>query len=412
MDSRAGLTNILVGAVTAAVVALIGVYLLVAPGMPEKLISEEEKEISPEVPVAAVQRLPAVTLPYSSPPPSSASVSPKSPAVRRSPIWGIPCVSNPKPVLTSGFTPLPHIRNIIPPGAAAGEEIKGHSYVDIDLTKGESIPLYAPADMELVEGAYYYEPPTFKVPTTYTFHFQVSCEAIFMLDHVTDPVDKIKKLFSLTPQNGTRHIRLAKPFPLKKGELIGYTKGGGNQQANINRFDLGFYLTTNRNQFVNLARYERSRNWKSIHAVCAYEYFSPELREAYRKKFTTFEGLRPIPDYPCSPPNRDRAGTLSGAWFFRENDSSVAFHVAIASDFDGKSLTVAGLPGGFFALRDTDSTFKDPGSVTAEHCYAEPPPRTRALYFRLLSPTKAELWDGAGPCPTSFPASGTILLYR
>ena len=331
---------------------------------------------------------------------------------KQSALFEVPCQSNPDIIFDQTFAPLDQIAGIVPSGAAASEEIKPHSYVDLGV---ESIPLYAPADLELVEGAYYYEPPTFKVPTTYTFHFQVSCEVILMLDHITDPVAKLKSAFPATPQQGTRSVRVRPTVRLAKGELIGYTKGGGTQAAHINRFDLGLYRTTNTNRFVNQARYERSYTWKYLHAVCPYDYFSPGLREAYYQKFETLN-KKPVPGAPCRSPNQDKAGTLAGAWFFRENSFATEAHVGIILELDGSDVEIVGLPrqGVHNSVSRPNLTFKDPAEVRTEHCYFSPHSDNRILYFRLVSPQKAEVYIGTSSsgCPPSFPTPGTIMLYR
>lgn len=332
----------------------------------------------------------------------------------RSPIFGIPCKSNPNIVFDQAFAPPDQIAGIVPSGAPASEEIKPHSYVDLAV---ESIPVYAPADMELVEGAYYYEPKTFKVPTTYLLHFQISCEVVLMLDHVTHPVQKIKDMFSRTPQQDTRTDTIFKtPQKIKKGELIGYTKGGGNQAALINRFDFGLYKTTHKNAFVNQARYERSKTWKMIHAVCPYDSFIKDLKDAYYGKFTTLNRI-PVPGALCRSPNQDKAGTIAGAWFYRENSFVTEPHVAVALELDRKSVIIAGLPrqGDESAIDYKNKTFKDPAEITAgnTHCYYDPH-REQFFYFRPQSNLKTELAQGRSKegCPASFPTSGTVLLYR
>lgn len=341
-------------------------------------------------------------------PPASSSARPGV-----SSLFGVPCQSNPNIIFDQTFAPLGQIAGIVPSGAAASEEIKPHSYVDL---AGESIPLYAPADLELVEGAYYYEPPTFKVPTTYSFHFQVSCEVVLMLDHITDPVEKLRNAFPATPQQDTRSLRVQPTVRLAKGELIGYTKGGGTQSASppIDRFDLGLYRTTNTNRFVNQARYERSRTWKYLHAVCPYDYFSPELKDAFYAKFWTLDKVR-APGSECRSPNQDKAGTLAGAWFLREDSLAIEPHVGIILELGGGLVTIAGLPraGEHSSVNRSNPTFKDPATVTTQHCYFSPHSGNRALYFRLLSPLKAEVYIGTGSgCPSSFPTSGTMFLYR
>jgi len=177
------------------------------------------------------------------------------------------------------------------------------------------------------------------VPSSYLLHFQVSCEVILNLDHITDPVQKIRDALPKIPSGDTRTIRLNPTVKFKANELIGYTKGGGTQSSilPINRFDLGLYITTHTNKFVNQDRYVESYSWKSINAVCAYDYFSEELKRAYYSKFSNFE-RRLVLDAPCRSPNQDVPGTLAGAWFFREDSSATEFHVAIALHLDKKHL--------------------------------------------------------------------------
>ncbi|MEK7090525.1 MAG: hypothetical protein AAB930_02975 [Patescibacteria group bacterium] len=379
-----------------------------------------QKKLSPtqaESPETSEGQKPTTQLPPAPlekmPPPLSTYTPPLNPASTRSPIFGTPCTSNPKPVFEHPFAPVDHIAGIIPPGAAASEEIKPHSYVEIDTTLGESIPVYAPADMYLVQGAFYKEPSTFRVPTSYILHFMVSCEITINLDHITDPVDKIKTVLNQTPQDDTRMESILKnPVYFKAGELIGSTKGGGVH--GINRFDFGLYNTTHTNQFVNQRRYEQSYNWKSINAVCPYDSFAPEVKDMYLKKFRTFEKPTLVPGASCRIPNQDKAGTLSGAWFLSEDSSSVEPHVGIALEINGQEITIVGIRNMSFSIDDSNPTFEDPRSVTTEHCYFDPLNGARVLYFKLHSPIKVEVWDGdsSSGCPNVFPTSGTIFLYR
>ena len=331
--------------------------------------------------------------------------------VQKSAIFDVPCKSNPDIIFKNSFAPTEEIANIVPSGSAAGEEIKAHSYVDLAV---ESIPVYAPGDMELVSATYYNEPPTFKVPSTYLLAFQASCEVIFMLDHITDPVQKIRDAAPKNPQESTLGRNLIDP-PIKfnAGELIGYTKGGGTQKANppINRFDLGLYITTHRNKFVNQDRYMKSHGWKAINSVCVYDYFSDQLKGLYYSKFGDGPDKQ-APNAICRNPDQDIEGTLAGAWFFSENGSSVEPHVGIALDLRKKSVIVVGLSNPI-SLDNSSPTFRDPAQIITEHCYFNLN-GNRVLYFRIISPIKAEVYDSvsASGCPAAFPASGTIFLYR
>ncbi len=434
VGNRAGIAPLLlIAIIVAASLVAGGGYVFVSK--PAKDVSQPPAASEPAPPPAEATAPPTGRFPQSKPAPPRSSPSenpfktfgdffkdplqPQLPApgsggqASKSPIFGTPCQSGPNIIFDQTFAPLDQIAGIVPSGAAASEEIKSHSYVDL---AGESIPLYAPADLELVEGAYYYEPPTFKVPTTYSFHFQVSCEVVLMLDHITDPVEKLANAFPKTPQPDTRSFVVRPTVRLAKGELIGYTKGGGVQQVSppINRFDLGLYRTTNVNRFVNQARYERSRTWKSIHAVCPYDSFSPGLRDAYYRKFQTLN-RNPVPGAPCRSPNQDQAGTLAGAWFFGEDSLAIEAHVGIALELDGQGVEIVGLPrqGVHTSIDRSNATFKDPATVTGEHCYFSPHGGNRVLYFRLVSALRAEVYVGTGSnCPASFPASGVTTLHR
>ena len=307
---------------------------------------------------------------------------------------------------TSKLTDLETLEVIVPPGVAAGWEIKPHGYVRI---KGDRAAIYAPIDIELVQGAYYKEPPTFRAKTTYILHFAVGCEFAIFLDHITDPVDRIKAALNTAPNEDTRMDSfLAKPLSFRAGELIGYTIGAGPADS-IRQWDFGYYSASVTNVYVNQPR--RSNPvpaWKQLHAVCGFDYFAEPLKSTYARYFATHRGVL-VPGAPCRSPNRDVAGTLAGSWYYKPDSTSIEPHVAIAIDLDGKSVIVAGLRQ-YVEIEASNPTLKDPANVTDRHCYYDSA-NGRYYFFQFVDRTTVDMFEGSGSCPIS-PSGTKTRLYR
>lgn len=318
------------------------------------------------------------------------------------------CSGDSDGMFTSKLTDIESLQGIVPPGVAASEEIKPHSYMRI---AGERAAIYAPIDMELVQGSLYKEPESFVADTTYILHFAVGCDFAINLDHITDPVDEIKAVLNDVPRDGTgMDSFLETPVKFSAGDLIGYTIGAGGEDF-IRTFDFGYYSARADNQYVNQDRYLRSFAWKQIHAVCAFDYFPEPLKSAYMDQFVTHTG-RLVPGSTCRSPNQDKAGTLAGAWYFEQDSMSVVPHVAIAGDLDGASLIIAGLPSEpYVRIESPEPTYKDPAEVTDRHCYESRGHQALYLYFVIVDTMTADLYEGAGACPSE-PGGRVTHLYR
>lgn len=319
-----------------------------------------------------------------------------------------PCSGDSDGMFTSKVTDVETLHAIYPAGGAAGWEIKPHGYF---LIEGDQAAVYAPVDMELVQGALYHEQEGFLAKTTYILHFAVGCNFAIFLDHITDPVDRIKDVLNAESQADTRlNSFLAEPISFKAGELIGYTLGAGTADS-IRSFDFGYYSADVTNQFANQDRYVRSFSWKQLHAVCAFDYFAEPLRSDYFKLFSARFGAV-VPNGECRSPNRDVPGTLSGSWFFTAESYSVEPHVAIASDIDGASLNIAGLKSKqYFTVSSSNPTFADPATVTDRHCYQEDGNDSQHFYFVLVDDMTLDIYEGSGTCPAE-PSGTKITLYR
>jgi len=179
------------------------------------------------------------------------------------------CQSNKNPIFTHHLTTIDKITTIQTPPRLVSGYLKTHSYVD---TKGARVPIYAPIDMTLTTGAFYEGGP-------YTLDFQISCEISLRLGHVTEPIEKIKKLFPSTPAKDSRGIDLPKKINFQAGELIAYTTG----TTQAGNWDFGMYDSSSSN------KYAQNKDWNNSFiyttAVCPYDYFSPELKGEYVKKY-------------------------------------------------------------------------------------------------------------------------------
>lgn len=202
-------------------------------------------------------------------PPQAPQPQPQAPAPPKP-----SCTSNPNPVFTNMLADPGMITNIIPPptNRNVGWHLTTHSYVD---TRAESpAPLYAPVDMELIDGAHYPGGP-------YYLDFRVSCEVTIRIAHVTNPAQKIKDALPQEPVN--TEMEVIPPIAVKAGELIAYS--GGPPHTLNNGFDFGAYHAAKPNRYASSSdpKVVQSRIYTT--AVCPYDFFTPELRAKYREKF-------------------------------------------------------------------------------------------------------------------------------
>lgn len=222
---------------------------------------------TPSVPKSTVMSSKTPLPILKSPSPSVAVTTAPSPIVSRP----VPtCENNLNPVFTSYLIDPNSVTNIRPPPNVhkASGDLKTHSYID---TKNAGLPIYAPADMELIKGSHYIGGP-------YYFDFRVTCEVSLRLAHIIDPVKKIKDAFPAEPTQNAPEILLSIPIKFKAGELIAYS-GGPPHVLNMG-FDFGVYNSTKPNRYA-------STKTSSIYttAVCPYDYFISSIKSEYQSKY-------------------------------------------------------------------------------------------------------------------------------
>lgn len=188
----------------------------------------------------------------------------------------VPCISNPKVSFTHDFTDVDMIKSVEPTIITPGSS-RHRAWLNISSGK---VPVYAPVDSELVNGVY----KNARGALDYDLHFQVSCEIWYLINHVTEPVDKIINLFPDTPQTDTRtNPPFKEPLKVKAGELLGYSTG----TPVAHNFDFGVFDLNNFNE--GLPGDEGLKYGKEANFICPFDVLPDELRKKYYSKIISSE---------------------------------------------------------------------------------------------------------------------------
>ena len=192
------------------------------------------------------------------------------------PYLGTPCIPNPKVEFTNDFTDVNLIGSVEPTIITPGNP-RHRAWLNIVSGK---VPVYAPIDSELVNGVY----KNARGALDYDLHFQVSCEIWYLINHVTEPVEKIKDAFPSTPQTDTK---TSPPFQnsisVKAGELIGYTTG----TPNARNFDFGVFDLSHVNP--GLPADDGSEYGKEKNFICPFDVLPQDIRKLYYSKIIPSE---------------------------------------------------------------------------------------------------------------------------
>jgi len=198
------------------------------------------------------------------------------------------CQSNPNPVFTNHFTDTNAIDSIIPPFfAAGGNEYKSSSLVN---TIGR-VPVYLPIAGKLIQGSHYQD----SGQGDYLLDFEVSCEVMFSLDHITEPIPAITKLLPSTPQASSR-TQFFKPAPtFAAGDLIGYTTG----TLKAHNWNVAVYNKSKPHTLISDPEF--SQHDKNRIFDCPFNYYPDNMKQQYTGKFTGSSGDIVIIKNICAP---------------------------------------------------------------------------------------------------------------
>lgn len=297
------------------------------------------------------------------------------------------------PVFTFDITDMSRIIGIVPPGSIAGDELKGHSYIRSD---GSSVPVYAPVEMTLVSGTWVGK------SNDYGLQLEINKRFVMRLGHLTDLRADLRALIPRTDPS-SRFDDIG-PVLIRAGEQIG--TAAGTAQVN-NSFDVGLYDLEVDLPLPNAARYKATYDWTKLNSVCPYTYFTESLRARYFEKFASIGG-EAVPGAPCRT-LVDVAGTsggVAGEWFLDGGSPSDEYptRLAIGRDLAGRAVRVGRLAS-FIDVVGAD----DPRTIASSVCYEG---NGQYFFIRLRSPLSADVSAAAGPCPATFPATGTRAYAR
>lgn len=189
---------------------------------------------------------------------------------------GVPCKSNPKVQFTHDFTEVDKIKSV-EPTIITPSNSRHRAWLNISSGR---VAVYAPVDSELINGVY----KNARGALDYDLHFQVSCEIWYLINHLTEPVDKVKNAFPSTPQTDTKtNSPFKEPIKFKAGELLGYTTG----TPLAHNFDLGVFDLNYFND--GLPADEGSKFGKESNFICPFDVLPEDLKTKYYQKIIQSE---------------------------------------------------------------------------------------------------------------------------
>lgn len=180
-------------------------------------------------------------------------------------------------ILTHDITDFSKVRSIGAPGADGGpkDKYKGHSFINTDHQR---VSVYAPVEIVLESGSHYVGVEG--VPQ-YILNFRVKdfCKVLLRFDHVTEPVESIRRVLSATPKpfEDTTSDLVSEEITFKAGERIGYTTGTPPPNGAGN-WDFGLYDMSKPGSLAAMGAYGQH-----AHAVCSWDFYPPEKRDVYKK---------------------------------------------------------------------------------------------------------------------------------
>ncbi len=208
---------------------------------------------------------------------SEKNIQTKETIILKNLYWNVPCINNSDIKFTHDFTEIDKISSVEPTIITPGNS---RHRAWLNIKSGQKVAVYAPVDSELISGVY----KSARGATDYDLHFQVSCEIWYLINHITEPIEKIKNVFPSTPQTDTRDSpKLSEFIRFKAGELLGYTTG----TPLANNFDFGVFDLNHINDQLpaegNLL-YGKEKNF-----ICPFDVLPLELKNKYYSKLNPSE---------------------------------------------------------------------------------------------------------------------------
>jgi hypothetical protein len=316
------------------------------------------------------------------------------------------CVEKDSVLFTHHATDLNSVNGIYPGIVTSRNWLKPNSYVWID----QDTPIYAPSDatnVGLLRWIQYYESESGARQERLQFNvqLQLSCDIRIYFGHVDELAEPFKTLAPTVAaiQDTSIGNYTFIPMEIKAGTLLGYAHNQ-NVSGAADGFDFVMSNSKKVNQFANQDRYLIQGDLENLlRAECPFDYYP----ESMRKEWSSLFGYRDIQTigYDCDM-SPDKIGTIAGGWFQSPHDPEtdgrtvIDWGLSIRIKSDG-NLNV-GHPNGTLKVDPTDSTFKDPKTVTTPSCFYD----SRSNKFGFLKPLgdmQMEAAFGNGSCPPKMP---------
>ena len=107
----------------------------------------------------------------------------------------------------------------------------------------------------------------------------VGCGVTIVFDHVTEPIEKIRKLFPDIPRNDSRTDFFNSILEMEAGELVGYTTG----TVNAHNWNFAVYNSSEKNYLFETGEFAQYP--KYFTQVCPFKYYNESAAELYKELF-------------------------------------------------------------------------------------------------------------------------------
>jgi len=172
---------------------------------------------------------------------------------------------------THHFTDVSTIDSIIPP---VFRNSKGTMPTTLINIQGK-VPLYMPTSGKLTQGSYHNE----QGAQFYMWEVDVGCGTTVVFDHVTEPVEKIKRLFPITPRDDTRTEPFDTFLEMAAGELVGHTTG----TVNAHNWNFAVYDAAEKNYLWEEGEFNDRPKYYT--QVCPFRYYGESMAKPYEDLF-------------------------------------------------------------------------------------------------------------------------------
>ncbi len=305
-----------------------------------------------------------------------------------------------EPVDLEKVTEITPLGNLAPPGHTFPTE---HTYLHITPggTTTETIPLYAPADVQLLLISF--SRGITQDPVDYTLYFALCKDTIGYYNHVKEISPELEKIVSennCSFQGETKETRcnIQAFAPIKAGANIGRV---GRLQGN---FDFGLIDLRKPLKFANPDRY----GTRSFYIHCAYDYYDSAKKEKFYSLLSRKDGS-------CGATAQDVPGTLKGNWFYGDARADMGTdwdkHLAFVQDNRDPVKSVISIGGVFTGAGKLEFAPQQSGLVNREfsqvtpggnvYCY-EGGQVSGSILVRLVSGTELKIEHQGGSCAGSY----------